>query len=68
MRRKMSSTGGAHGRVLLSVTGLITGLTATRATVDERVALCEVVDEVKGLVRGEKGYRSQRLQEDLLQY
>ena len=50
------------------MTGIITGITATMATVDERVALCEIVDDVTGLLIGDKGYISKRVQEDLLQY
>lgn len=50
------------------MTGVITGITATMATVDERVALCEVVDDITGLLIGDTGSISKRLQEDLLQY
>ena len=50
------------------MTGVITGITATMATVDERVALCEVVEDVTGLFIGDKGYISKRFQKDLLQY
>ena len=50
------------------MTGVITGITATMATVDERVALCEVVEHITGLFIGDKGYISQRLQTDLLHY
>jgi len=59
---------GLHGNVVISMTGVITGITATMATVDERVALCEVVDDITGLLIGDKWYISKRLQEDLLQY
>ena len=40
---------GLHGHVVISMTGIITGRTATTATVEERVALCEIVDDVTGL-------------------
>ena len=49
------------------MTGVITGITATMATVDERVALCEVMDDITGLLLGDKGDISKRLQADLLQ-
>ena len=50
------------------MTGVITGRTATMATLDARGALCEIVDDVTGLFIGAKGYISKRLQEDLLHY
>lgn len=53
--------------MVISMTGVITGITVTMATVDERVALCEIVDDITGLFIGDKGYISKRLQEDLLQ-
>jgi hypothetical protein len=38
------------------------------ATVDERVALFAVVEDVTGLFIGDKGYISKRFHEDLLHY
>lgn len=49
---------GFHGTLLVSLGGIITGFTATGANVDERQAAWDVVDEVTGLLLGDKGYIS----------
>jgi len=59
---------GLHGHVVISRTGVITGLTATAANVDERVALFEVIEDIQGLLIGDKGYISKLLHDDLIQY
>jgi hypothetical protein len=49
---------GFHGTLLVSLGGVITGFTATAANVDEREAAWDVLDEVMGLLLGDKGYIS----------
>jgi hypothetical protein len=49
---------GFHGTLLLSLTGVITGFAVTAANIDERVAAWDVLDEVVGLLLGDKGYIS----------
>ncbi len=59
---------GLHGHVVISRTGVITGFAATAANVDERVALFDVLDNLQGLLIGDKGYLSKALHDDLAQY
>jgi hypothetical protein len=49
---------GFHGTLLISLSGVITGFTVTGANVDEREAAWDVLDEVIGLMLGDKGYIS----------
>lgn len=56
---------GFHGHVVISRTGVITGLTVTAANVDERAALFEVIEDIHGLLIGDKGYISHGLHEEL---
>lgn len=58
---------GFKGHLLVSLPGVITGLTLTPANTDEREALWDVVSEIQALVLGDKGYISRPLREDLLQ-
>ena len=57
---------GFHGHVVISRTGVMTGLTVTAANVDERAALFEVIEDIRGLRIGDKGYISHGLHEELL--
>jgi Transposase DDE domain len=57
---------GFHGTLLISLSGIITGFTVTAANVDERDAAWDVLDEVMGLLLGDKGYIS-RFFQSLLQ-
>lgn len=50
---------GFHGHVMIDYSGTITGLVFTAANTDERVAMLDMVDQVKGLLIGGKGYISQ---------
>lgn len=59
---------GLHGHVVSSRTGVITGFAATAANVDARVALCDVLDDIQGLLIGDKGYVSKALHAALVQY
>lgn len=59
---------GLHGHLVISRSGVITSLTATAANVDERVAVFEVIEQIHGVLIGDKGYISHRLQEDLQHY
>lgn len=56
---------GLHGHVVISRTGVMTGFAATAAHVDERVALFDVLDNIQGLLIGDKGAVSQTLHDDL---
>jgi hypothetical protein len=59
---------GLHGSILISFSGIITGRTATAAPVDEREALFDVLNDIQGLLLGDKGYISQTLKKELIVY
>ena len=59
---------GLHGSIVISLSGVITGTTATPAPIDEREALFDVLHGIHGLLIGDKGYISQRLQKELIVY
>jgi len=54
--------------MVISLSGIITGRTATPAPLDEREAFCDVLHGIQGLLIGDKGYRSQKLQKELMVY
>lgn len=56
---------GFHGHLMISGNGIITGLSLTAANGDEREALWDLIDGIKGLLIGDKGYISQFLKEEL---
>lgn len=58
---------GFKGHLLISLRGIVTGLTLTPANTDEREALWDLVSEIHGLLGGDKGYISAPLQRELLQ-
>ena len=47
---------GLHGHLLITFDGVITGCTVTPASGDEREALWELTEGVRGLVMGDKGF------------
>ena len=49
---------GLHGHLLITENGLITAYTVTGATVDERDAAWDLLDDVMGKLLGDKGYLS----------
>ena len=59
---------GFHGHLVISVEGVITGFSLTAANVSQREALWDVIDGIKGLLIGDKGYLGASLQRDLNQY
>lgn len=59
---------GLHGSIVISLSGIITGRTATPAPLDEREALFDVLHGIQGLLLGDKGYISQKLQKELMIY
>jgi hypothetical protein len=59
---------GLHGSIVISLSGGITGKTATAAPMDEREALFEVLHGIQGLLIGDKGYSSQKLHDELIVY
>lgn len=59
---------GFHGHVIIDVHGTISGLILTAADTDERVALFEMIDNIHGLLIGDKGSMSHPLQADLKAY
>jgi len=59
---------GLHGSVIISLSGVITGKTATAAPLDEREALFDVLPGIQGLLIGDKGYISKTLHKGLLMY
>jgi hypothetical protein len=58
---------GFHAHLLVSATGVITGFSLTPANGSEREALWDMVQTIHGLLIGDKGYLSARLQHDLRQ-
>ena len=56
---------GFRGHVVISSTGVITGATFTKANVDERDTCPELVEKIKGLLLGDKGYIRPELQDQL---
>jgi hypothetical protein len=56
---------GFRGHIVISSTGIITGAIFTKANVDERDACPELVEKIKGLLLGDKGYIRPELQEQL---
>lgn len=59
---------GLHGSLIISMSGVITGKTATAASLDEREALFDVLPGIQGLLSGDKGYISKPLHKELLIY
>ncbi|NJR41807.1 MAG: IS982 family transposase [Akkermansiaceae bacterium] len=59
---------GFHGHLSVTLKGVITGFTVSAANGNEREALWETLEQVKGLVIGDKGYLSQSLQAELAEY
>jgi hypothetical protein len=58
---------GFRGHLCISLNGVITGFTLTPANADEREALWEITERLRGLLIGDKGYLSQPLQAELAQ-
>ena len=56
---------GLHGHLMITFDGVITAWTVTPAAGDEREALWDLTDGVRGLVIGDKGYISAFLQAEL---
>jgi len=52
---------GFHGHVIIDWSGTITGLIFTAANVDERVSMFDILDGIKGLLMGDKGYLSEEV-------
>ena len=52
---------GFHGHVTVDCSGTITNLIFTSANVDERVSMFDFIDDIHGLLIGDKGYISQEL-------
>ncbi len=59
---------GFRGHLSVSGNGVITGFTLTAANGDEREALWDIVEDIQGLLIGDKGYIGQFLQEELARY
>lgn len=56
---------GFRGHIVISSIGVITGAAFTKANVDERDACPELVEKIKGLLLGDKGYIRPELQDQL---
>jgi hypothetical protein len=59
---------GFHGHLSVTLRGVITGFTLSAANGSEREALWETLENVNGLVIGDKGYLSKSLQAELANY
>lgn len=58
---------GFHGHLNITTDGVITSFCLTAAAVDEREALWDTVNQIYGLLLGDKGYIQAQLKTDLLQ-
>jgi hypothetical protein len=58
---------GFKGHLIVSLDGIITAFNVTPANVDEREAMLEMVQDIKGLIIGDKGYICQKLKGNLSQ-
>jgi hypothetical protein len=56
---------GFKGHVMINLAGVISGITLTAADIDERDALWDLVDKLKGLLLGDKGYLRPELKQAL---
>jgi hypothetical protein len=56
---------GFHGHLLVSASGVISGFSLTPANGSERQALWDLVEPIRGLLIGDKGYLSATLQQEL---
>jgi IS5 family transposase len=56
---------GLKGHLVINGSGQITALALTPANVDERAALWDFVEQIKGMLIGDKGYIGKDLQADL---
>lgn len=56
---------GFRGHIVISSTGVISGATFTKANVDERDVCPELVEKIRGLLLGDKGYIRPELQDQL---
>ncbi len=59
---------GFHGHLVISAEGVITGFSLTAANASEREVLWDVIEGIKGLLLGDKGYLSAALENDLSFY
>ena len=57
---------GFRGHVVVDFHGTISGFTLTSASEDERVALWDIVERVRGLMLGDKGYLGAHLKHALM--
>lgn len=55
---------GFHGHLLTDARGIPVGMTVTAANVDERVSVYELLDDIDGLLIGDKGYIKPSLKAD----
>ncbi len=47
--------------MIIDWSGTITGLIFTAANVDERVSMFDMLDDIRGLLIGDKGYMSEEV-------
>ena len=59
---------GFQGHLVISAEGVITGFSLTTANASEREALWDVIEGIRGLLLGDKGYLSAALENDLSFY
>lgn len=59
---------GFHGHVVINYSGTITGLSFTSAKTDERIAMFDLIEDIHGLMIGDKGYLSRELKIYLQDY
>jgi hypothetical protein len=57
---------GFNGIITINSLGCICGYTVTKSNVDERLAVWDTLDNVQGLLIGDKGFITQKLKHDLI--
>jgi hypothetical protein len=56
---------GLRGHLVLAMSGTITACVVTSANIDERQALWDITDKIKGLLLGDKGFIGEQWQHDM---
>ncbi len=59
---------GFKGHIIVDSNGIIKSFTFANPTIDERVALLDICENIKGTLLGDKGYLKKELSDELLEY
>ena len=56
---------GFRSNMVIDYSGIITGFTVTPANIDERVSMFDIINQIRGLLIGDKGFIDLELQQEL---